>query len=196
MIMIARMLVALDIETTGFDTATDQLIEIAAIKFEGDRIIDQFTTLLNPGINIPPMIVHITGITDQDVAAAPAMSDIKDRFKNFIGDFPIVGHNIDFDVNFLNAKDLNLKNPLYDTLQLAGIVLTGLPSYSLDTLSRLLQIKHEQKHRALSDTIAAWKLFLILERKISEIDPRTRSHIQKIIQKSTWSLGKLFFEPF
>ena len=189
------MLVALDIETTGFDTNTDQLIEIAAIKFEGDRIIDQFTTLLNPGIKIPPMIHHITGIADTDVAAAPALGEIETRFKTFIEDLPIVGHNIDFDVNFLNAKGLNLTNPLYDTLQLAGIVLPGLPSYSLDTLSRLLKIKHENKHRALSDTIAVWKLFLMLEQKIAEIDPPTLQLIQKIIKKSTWSLGKLFFAP-
>ena len=190
------MLVALDIETTGFDTATDQLIEIAAIKFDGDHIVDQFTTLLNPGMNIPPMIVHITGITDQDVVKAPTMADIKGKFEKFIENLPIVGHNIDFDVNFLNAKGFNVQNPLYDTLQLAGIVLPGLPSYSLDTLSRLLQIKHEQKHRALSDTVAAWKLFLILEQKISEIDPKILQHIQKIIQKSTWSLGKLFLNSF
>lgn len=190
------MLVALDIETTGFEHTTDQIIEIAAIKFEGEKIIGQFSALVNPEIKIPPIISHITGIKDEDVTSAPKLLEIKNELLEFIGECPIVGHNIDFDINFLNSKGLELKNPLYDTLQLASIVLPGLPSYSLDTLSRLLQIKHEQKHRALSDTMAALKLFLILEQKISEIDQETYQKILEIIKKGHWNLGKLFFDIY
>ena len=190
------MYIALDIETTGFDPNTDQIIEIAAIKFEGEQIIEQFTTLINPEIKIPPIISHITGIKSEDVEHAPKLHEIKKELFVFLEGCKVIGHNIDFDINFLNAKGLNLTNQLYDTLQLAGILMPGLSSYSLDTLSRLLKIKHEQKHRALSDTIAVWKLFLILEKKISEIDHKMYQKILEIIKKGDWPLSRLFIDTY
>lgn len=184
--------IALDIESTGFDTSLDHVIEIAAIKFEGEKIIDRFETLLNPGIKIPPIISHITGIKDEDVADAPVFATIEQQLTEFLGNHPIVGHNIDFDVNFLKAKGLKLINPLFDTLQLSTILLPGLPSYSLDTLGRLLKLDHHNKHRAMADTIACHKLFMILEEKIREINPETAQTIQELVQRSTWELKELF----
>jgi len=186
--------IALDIESTGFDTRTDQVIEIAAVKFDGDRIIDTFETFINPQIPIPRIITHITGIKDEDVANAPTLESIKQKLEDFMGDAPIVGHNIDFDVNFLRAKGVSLTGPLYDTLQLSMILLPGFPSYSLDTLGRTLKLAPDQKHRAMSDTMACYKLFSLLYAKIEEIDESTLKKIQAILQRSTWHLSEIFME--
>lgn len=186
--------VALDIESTGFDTRTDQVIEIAAVKFEGDKIIDKFETFINPKIPIPKIITHITGIRDEDVADAPAFEEVQKKLVEFLGDCPIVGHNIDFDVNFLRAKGASVTGDLYDTLQLSMILLPGLASYSLDTLGRTLKLNHENKHRAMADTMACFKLFRILEEKIGQINPETLKKIQAIVKRSTWHLREIFLD--
>ncbi|MFC1750603.1 helicase C-terminal domain-containing protein [Pseudomonadota bacterium] len=186
--------IALDIETTGFDAENDQVIEVAAIKFQGDKVIDTFDTLVNPNIHIPTIITHITSIKDEDLVDAPAFDDIKDDLMKFIGSYPIIGHNIDFDITFLKKKGLPIKNPLFDTLQLSTILLPDLPSYSLDTLTLLLNIEHKNKHRALSDTVASQKLFLLLENKINDIDVETYAQISELIKKSHWELKTLFLK--
>jgi predicted DnaQ family exonuclease/DinG family helicase len=186
--------IALDLETTGFDPEIDQVIEIAAIKFEGDTITDQFESMVKPGLEIPPMVTHITGITNQQLENAPVFETIKDQFLKFIGNFPIIGHNIDFDLTFLKAKGLPLKNKQYDTFELAGILIPGLPSYSLDTISRLLKIRHEQKHRALSDAHVCFELFNLLQAKISEIPANTLDEIRTLTTKSNWDLGEIFLD--
>ena len=184
--------IALDIETTGFDPLADQLIEIAIIKFQDGKILEQYETLINPQVTIPPMITHITSIKQEDVADAPLFNDVAQKIVSFIGDLPIVGHNISFDVNFLNQKGLPLRNELYDTLQLSTILLPGLASYSLEALTRVLNIQHKNKHRAMSDTIASFDLFNLLEQKLKEIDGQSLITIHQILNKSTWSLKPLF----
>jgi predicted DnaQ family exonuclease/DinG family helicase len=186
--------IALDLETTGFEAENDQVIEIAAIKFQGKKIIGTFETLVNPHFPIPAMVSHITGITQNDVANAPEFSEIKDQLIEFLGDFPIIGHNIDFDLTFLKAKGLPIKNKQYDTLHLAGILLPGLPSYSLDTISRVLKLEHTKKHRAMSDTHVCFDLFNLLFEKIAEIPANTLLEIQRLIKKSDWHLGEIFLE--
>ncbi len=184
--------IALDLETTGFEAQTDQIIEIAAIKFEGGKIIDRFSSLVNAEIPIPAMITHITGIKGEDLVDAPRLHEIQAKLLQFLGNFPIIGHNISFDITFLQHKGLPITNPLYDTLQLASILLPGLPSYSLDTLTRIFKIPHEEKHRADSDTQACLQLFLLLQQKISEINEPMFSEFSKIFAKSSWSLKELF----
>ncbi len=186
--------VALDIETTGFNPEKDQIIEFAAIKFNQKEILDTYQTLINPDQEIPYLISHMTGIQQSDTVGSPSLEEIKEEVTKFIGTSPIVGHNIDFDVTFLIQKGLPLTNELYDTLQLSSILLPGLPSYSLDTLGRILKIEHINKHRALSDTMATYELFLLLLKKIQQIAPQTSDQIYTILDKSDWSLKKLFYE--
>jgi predicted DnaQ family exonuclease/DinG family helicase len=186
--------IALDLETTGFEAENDQVIEIAAIKFQGKKIIDTFETLINPHVPIPPMVSHITGITQEHIANAPKFEEIKDKLVEFLGDYPIIGHNIDFDLSFLKAKGLPIKNKQYDTLHLAGILLPGLASYSLDTISRVLKLEHINKHRAMSDTHVCFDLFNLLIDKIKEIPANTLEEIQRLIKKSEWHLGEIFLE--
>lgn len=192
--MAEKIFVALDLETTGFDAEQDQVIEIAAVKFQGKKIIDTFDTLVNPGRPIPPIISHITNIHDEDLQGAPSFEDISEKLVQFIGNHPIVGHNIPFDVGFLNQKGLSLTNTLYDTLHLASILLPGIASFSLDTLTRTLKIQHENRHRALSDTKATQELFSILVDKIKEIDEESMEEIHQVLDKSTWPMRDLFLD--
>ena len=177
--------IALDIETTGFDPEKDQIIEIGIIKFDENKIIDTYETLINPGREIPPFISHMTGIKDEYLTDAPTLEQIKDKLVEFIGNYPIVGHNINFDVTFLQQKGVPIFNPQYDTLQLSSMLIPGLPSYSLDTLTRTLKIEHTDKHRALSDTRASYDLFMILLNKIYEIDEDTLFEINTILDRSS-----------
>lgn len=192
--MVGKIFVALDLETTGFDPEEDKVIEIAAVKFQEKEIIDTFDTLINPARLIPPIISHITNIHDEDLKNAPTFEEIKEKLVQFIGTHPIVGHNIPFDVGFLNQKGLSLNNALYDTLHLASILLPGIPSYSLDTLTRTLKIQHENRHRALSDTKATQELFSILVDKIQDIDEETMKDIHQVLNKSTWQMRDLFLD--
>ncbi len=184
--------IALDLETTGFDPSADQVLEVAAIKFRGDKILETFETLVNPGIEIPAMVSHITGISTETVKAAPSFSDISDNLGRFLGNFPIVGHNIDFDLTFLEAKGVPVLNSQIDTLKLSGILLSELPSLSLETISRQLKIKHENKHRALSDAKVCVELFQILLQKIAQIPVPILKQIQALIPRSEWELADLF----
>src|SRR4030065_902970 len=101
--IIPRMnpIVALDIETTGLDPHKDAIIEIGAVRFNGKRIEDEWSSLINPGRKIPPFITQLTGITDHMVLEAPPIQKIIPELHRFVGDLPILGHNVGFDLSFL-----------------------------------------------------------------------------------------------
>jgi len=185
------MFVSLDLETTGLDKKTNEITEFGAIKFDLEGNIETFQTLINPGVKIPEFITYITNIRNEDVADAPSFEATKDQITKFIGDDPIVGHFISFDTDFLKEKGLKLKNPLYDTAELSRIFLPGLPSYSLEVLSDLLEIEHVAKHRALDDAIAAQQLFLKLIEKIQTSDPKLLEEIKQLSSKSSWYFAEV-----
>lgn len=187
--------IALDLETTGFDATNDQVIEIAAIKFSGTEILEKFETLVNPQTDIPAMVSHITGIGPEQIKDAPTFDQISDNLTRFLGNYPIVGHNINFDLTFLEAKGIPILNKEFDTLQLSSILLPNLPSYSLDTISRQLKLEHKQRHRAMSDAHVCFQLFNLLLDKISAIPHFTLKDIQTQISKANWDLGELFLDP-
>jgi DNA polymerase-3 subunit epsilon/ATP-dependent DNA helicase DinG len=186
--------IALDLETTGFDPISDQVLEIAAIKFQGDTILETFETLINPGVEIPAMVSHITGISAGTVQDAPYFEQVMDNLTKFLGNYPIVGHNIEFDLNFLESKGIPILGKPIDTLKLAGILLADLPSLSLDTISRQLKITHENKHRALSDAKVCLELFQILTEKITRIPAPILARIKEIIPRCNWELSELFMD--
>ena len=182
--------VAIDIETTGLDSRKDKIIEIAAVKFSYDGIIDTFSSLINPLCDFPIEIEHLTGISRKDVINAPLFEQVKDDYKEFLGDGFLVGHNIKFDMNFLHSHDCILKNKVIDTLDLSNIVLSEVSSYSLGSLTRSLNISHSDAHRALGDAKATALLFLDLIKKITNIDQSTSKFINLLSNMTQWDLGK------
>ena len=115
--------VALDLETTGLDSRKDKVIEIGAVKFAGDRVLDTFQTFVNPKRRLSAFIRQLTGITQSDVSGAPEFSGVAARLTEFVGPSPIVGHNVGFDLGFLEAGGVTLANPRCDTYDLAFVLL-------------------------------------------------------------------------
>ena len=185
------MYVSLDLETTGIDPAKDKIIEFGAIKFDLEGHRETLSFLINPGFSLPQIITHITKITDKDLEGQPLITSKIQEIKDFIGDLPIIGHNIQFDTSFLRNNGIELTNPEYDTFSLASILFPNLPSYSLEILSHILELKHKDKHRALDDSIAAMELFLKLIGKFQELPVATIEEIKGIAAKSSWQMKDL-----
>jgi DNA polymerase-3 subunit epsilon/ATP-dependent DNA helicase DinG len=153
-------IVSLDLETTGLDPQKDAIIEIGAIRFDGNRIENEFTTLINPGRHIPDFITGLTGISDEMVRQAPHIHDILGELASFIGDAPILGHNIQFDLSFLKKFKLFDLNENIDTYELAAVIMPSASRYNLGALGQQLGIPLSATHRALDDarvTVAAFQ---------------------------------------
>ena len=127
--------VALDLETTGLNVERDEIIEVGAVKFRGDEVLDTFTSLVNPRRRLDEFIVRLTGIPQHEVDRAPEFGAVLRPFAEFVGQSPIVGHNLPFDVGFLAKSGLPLRNPRCDTWDLAYVLYPGLPEYSLERLA-------------------------------------------------------------
>jgi len=180
------MFISLDLETTGFDPQKDHIIEFGAVKFDLNGEKERLQFLAHPGITLPQIITHITGITDEDLKDAPKFEENAQRVQEFIGDLPIVGHNIKFDTGFLRANGIEITNPEYDTFILSSMLLPGLPSYSLEILTEILELQHESAHRALDDAIAAMELFIKLANEFQSLPKDLIEKIHHHLKRSTW----------
>ena len=149
--------VLFDLETTGLSTDTDAVIEISALKVMGGKIVEEFSTLVNPKRHIPEIATGVNGITDDMVKDAPSIEKVIKDFVMFIGDMPLVGHNIiRFDMKFINrdcARYLkkNLTNKTVDTLFVSKLKLPNIGSHSLGALADYYEVSYEGAHRALTD---------------------------------------------
>lgn len=189
------MFISLDIETTGLQKDRDEIIEIGAARYDskGNRI-DTYQTFVKPRAPLPKLTTHITGITQKDLEGAPPIEDVATAVKEYMGSYPIIGHNISFDTEFLAEKGIVLTGNHYDTLPLSSILLPGLPTYSLEMLTKRFNITHTDKHRALDDAIATADLFFMLKKKIDEIDKKTLERMQDVVSRSQWPLKTLFID--
>lgn len=163
--------VVVDLETTGTAPATDSITEVGAVKLKGGECLGRFQTLVNPGVSIPRQIVYLTGISDVMVGPAPLIGPVLASLMEFISDAVIVGHNVRFDVSFLEAELLRrglgrLSNPIVDTCALARRLLRDeVRDCRLGTLARQLRLDHLPTHRALDDALATGDLLhYLLER--------------------------------
>ncbi|MBU1151790.1 hypothetical protein KJ632_03100 [Patescibacteria group bacterium] len=185
------MFISLDLETTGFDPQTDKIIEFGAVKFDLNGEKERLSFLIDPGTKLPDIITHITKIKDEDLQGAPKITEVLPKIKEFIGDLPIIGHNIQFDTGFLIQNGIDLINPEIDTFELAGIIFPSLQSYSLEVLSHTLNLNHEEKHRALDDAIAAMELFLKLTKEFTHLKAPLLQEIQNLCQKCNWPYNEV-----
>jgi DNA polymerase-3 subunit epsilon len=162
--------VIVDVETTGLNPRTQSLIEIAALRCEGCRIVDTFTTLVQPGQPIPSFIRRFTGIHDDMVASAPGPEEAVAAFLRFAGSEILVGHNVRFDLNFLGEAarqhlGLAIANESLDTITLGTRLVPGLRRPSLDRLAAALGLSAPTRHRALADAqLTAQVFWRLLER--------------------------------
>jgi len=179
-------IVALDIETTGLDPQRDTIIEIAAIRFNGHRIEDEFSTLVNPGRHIPENISQLTGIDDSMVRAAPQIQDVAGMFAQFVGEAPVLGQNGRFDLSFLQRQRILLLNPVVDTYEMASVLLPTAARYNLGALGSLLGIPFPATHRALDDTRATQAVYLRLLELAAELPLKTLTEIVEQGEPLEW----------
>ncbi|HLI09833.1 MAG TPA: exonuclease domain-containing protein [Ktedonobacteraceae bacterium] len=185
----APVRVALDLETTGLHAEQDSIVEIAAIKFQGETVLDTFETLVNPGRSIPYRVQRLTGITMQQLVGAPAFETIAQQLQAFLGDLPIVGHSIPFDAGFLRRRGLARNNPLIDTFELATVLLPSLPSYNLGQVAEALGVRVAPgRHRAMVDTVLAKDVFLALYRRLQAVDLGILQDIASMDAPRNWPL--------
>jgi DNA polymerase-3 subunit epsilon len=163
--------VVIDLETTGGSANSCAITEVGAVKLKGGECLGTYQTMVDPGCAIPPEITMITGITEAMVMRAPRMEAVMPSLLEFIGDGVIVGHNIRFDIGFLNAALAQQgREPLHhrsiDTLALARRLLRDeVPNCKLGTLADRLRLSHTPSHRALDDALATGDLLhFLLER--------------------------------
>ncbi|GFR34300.1 3'-5' exonuclease [Thermobrachium celere] len=162
---IYRTFVALDFETTGLKPDKDKIIEIAAIKFIDNNIVDKFHSLVNPQIEIPKFITSINGITNEMVKNKPTIDLLIPKLLNFIGNLPIVAHNAGFDGKFLKYAVYNLygkdiiTNLFIDTVKIAKQIYPYLPNHKLETIKNYYKL-NLISHRALDDTIVAANIYI------------------------------------
>jgi DNA polymerase-3 subunit epsilon len=166
--------VVVDLETTGGSPADDAITEIGAVKLRGGECLGTFSTLVNPGRDIPPTITYLTGITQAMVVTAPRIESVLPSFLEFAlgpsgrSDTVIVGHNIRFDLAFLDAAIrrhgyARLAQPSVDTCGLARrLVRDEVPNCKLGTLAERFRLGHRPTHRALDDALATGDLLHVL----------------------------------
>jgi DNA polymerase-3 subunit epsilon/ATP-dependent DNA helicase DinG len=151
--------IALDLETTGLDIETSDIIEIGIALCHHDDILQTYQTLVKPPNEIPFKATSITHITNAAVKDAPTIESLLQPMRDFIGQRPIIGHNIDFDINMLVRYDIAQTNPRIDTYELAAFLLPMAERYSLGSLIERFGLTLENAHRALDDAIASWQVY-------------------------------------
>lgn len=185
--------VALDLETTGLHAEQDAILEVAAIKFQGVTVLDTLETLVAPGRSVPYRVQRLTGITPQHLIGVPQFESIAKELQHFIGDYPIVGHSIPFDVGFLRRRGLVRQNPLIDTFELATVLLPSLPSYNLGQVADALGVTVAPgRHRAMVDTVLAMQVFLALHQRLQAVDLALLKDLANLDAPHTWPLLAFF----
>lgn len=186
------IIVSLDIETTGLDENREAIIEIAAVKFNGRRIEGEFNTLINPGKQIPDFITGLTGIDNAMVRNAPRLRDIAHELTAFVGDAPILGHNVKFDIGFLRKAGLFEYQQTIDTYELASVLMPAASRYNLGALGQQLNIPLPATHRALDDARVTHACYVRLLDLASELPLETLQEIVELGNFVDWDAGWAF----
>jgi len=184
--------VALDLETTGTDPDRDTIIEIGAVRFRGEEVLAEFHTLVNPGRPLPPEIIALTGITDEDLFGAPYLSEVLPRLARFVGDRLVVGHGIEFDLGFLRRQSLLRPNRFLDTFKLATILAPDARRYSLQSLAHFLGFPPPVSHRALDDARTAHHLFVALFERALALPTSLLEELVRHGERVNWPATEFF----
>lgn len=176
--------VGLDVETTSLEPTQGEIIEVAAIRYDlrTGRELERFERLLKPQVAIPPIVTTLTGITPAMVVGQPSFAEIRAELATFIGDSTLFAHNASFDLSFLAAHGLPLKNMVWDTFLLAAIAWPEVASYNLGSLNERFQlVSGGAEHRAAADVTIAWRLLQAVRERL-RVTPGTSHLIESVLQ--------------
>jgi len=189
-----QSIVAIDIETTGLNESRDAIIEIGAVKFKGHRVEAEWSSLINPNKHIPEFVTGLTGISDAEVRNAPRLVDMAPLLGEFVGDAPIVGHNVRFDLGFLQKSGLFPYNEVIDTYELASVLMPAASRYNLGSLGKQLGILLPATHRAPADALVTMAVFNRLFEMARELPLELVDEILRLSEPLAWDAGWLFQE--
>lgn len=157
-----KVFISVDVETTGLSPIYNELIEISAIKYNGEEMVDKFTTLIKPSVEIPELITKITGITNEMVSNSPTIDQVMPNLVEFISDYPIIAHNANFDMSFLRKFSNNgfKNNSIIDTVKVARKLYPELPNHKLGTVAKHIGITEDGFHRAEFDCECCAQIYI------------------------------------
>lgn len=174
--------VVFDIETTGFGPVNDQIIEIGAVKVQDGKIVDKYSTFVNPDIPIPYHITQLTSITDEMVMDSPMIDVILPEFLEFCKGAILVAHNASFDVGFITKKaeflGIETDFTVIDTVGMARLLLPHLSRFKLNIISKELGINLESHHRAVDDAGATAEIFVKFIEMLDEKNVTTLEELE------------------
>jgi len=189
-----QTIVSIDIETTGLSEERDAIIEIGAVKFKGHRVEDEWSSLINPGKHIPEFITGLTGINDAEVRNAPKFRDIAQDLEAFVGNAPVIGHNVRFDLGFLQKAGILRYNEVIDTYELAAVLMPTASRYNLGALGKQLGILLPATHRAMDDAKVTMAAFNKLFELARELPLELVTEIVRLSEPLEWDAGWIFQE--
>lgn len=190
--------VVFDIETTGFSPEKNKIIEIGAVKVVEGKIVDRYSTFVNPQVPIPFRIEELTSIRDDMVVSAPTIDVILPDFMEFCKDCIMVAHNADFDMSFIkrNCELLSIPcNPtIVDTVALARVLLPQLNRFKLDTVAKAVGVSLDHHHRAVDDAACTAEIFvkfiqMLKDRgvdNLDEVNQMAKSSVEMIRKMPTY----------
>jgi DNA polymerase-3 subunit epsilon len=177
------MYAIVDIETTGGHASANGITEIAICIHNGKKVVERYSTLVNPGRDIPIYISALTGITNEMVKDAPPFADVAHDIYHLLHNNIFVAHNVNFDYSFvrhyLAASGYELRCNKLCTVRLGRKIMPGLPSYSLGKICRHLGIANESRHRAAGDAEATAQLFSLLMQNDKD------NHLQQALKQNS-----------
>ena len=175
----------IDIETTGLDPKVDEIIEISAIKIRDNKIVSEYSTLIKPQHEISDFITNLTGITNEMVDDKPAINIVLNDYFDFLDNDIIVGHNINFDINFLYDASIKyynkpFENDYIDTLRLSRKYLS-LENNKLGTIANFFNIDYSGAHRSLNDCYITFNIYNELKKKSLDVMEKENQQYKKIL---------------
>ena len=187
--------IVFDIETTGFSSIKDAIIEIGAVKVTDGKITDRFSTFVNPKRPIPFEITNLTSITDEMVMDSPTIDVVLPQFLEFAGDGVLVAHNAGFDVGFIeqNCRSLGLSDEFVylDTVALARVLLPTLSKYKLNIVAKALNISLENHHRAVDDAEATAEIFVKFTEMLKKDQVGTLKEVNRYGDRNVNAIRKM-----
>lgn len=165
--------VVVDTETTGLNIKRDDIVQIGAVRIVGGKVLegDSFERLVNPGRPIPKDSIRFHGVTDDMVAHAPGIDEILGEFLDYAGDAVLIGHNIAFDLSFMN-RTRKIENPALDTMLLSIGAFARRRDHTLDALADHFEETVTDRHTALGDADLTARLFLRLLPELDRVGAR------------------------
>lgn len=187
-------IVAIDIETTGLDPHNDAIIEIGAVRFNGHRVESEWSTLINPGRPISSFITQLTGISNDMVKNAPPVKAVINDLADFVGDVPVLGHSVGFDLGFLARQNILRYNEPIDTYELAAVLLPTASRYNLGALGQALGILLPATHRALDDARVTHAVYVRLLELAHQLPIDLVAEFVRKSEPFDWGAGFTFKE--